>query len=149
MFQRITALALVLGVFAAGAVAEAKVVKGNYRGKTVQQAKVSFRILNAKTVVRYSLEGAVMDCDDGENRQLEGFTTSSSDRIPLSKAGRFGFTIGNDEESVGVQVKGLAKGKRARGTIRMVATFNDQDELDPNGGVNCDSGSVRWTAKRR
>jgi hypothetical protein len=103
-----------------------------------------------KFVVKYSLEGAVLECSDGQNRQFQGFTTGSSDRVAIKQStGRFGFNIGNSDQSVVVRVKGRIKAPRATGTIRMVAALNEQDELDPNGSITCDSGSVPWSAKRR
>jgi hypothetical protein len=149
MLRQFTAIFLAVGLVGAAG-AEAAIKAGVYKGKTRQDAKVSLRVLaNKKSVVKYSLEGAVLACSDNENRQLQGFTTASSDRIPLSSTGKFGFTIANDDESVAAQVKGTIKAPRATGTVRFVASFNDQNQLDPNGSVRCDSGSVPWSAKKR
>jgi hypothetical protein len=150
MTRRIAATALalcLLGTATAGAAIKA----GFYKGKTAQQATVSLRVLKSKKfVVKYSLEGAVLECSDGQNRQFQGFTTGSSDRVAIKQStGRFGFNIGNSDQSVVVRVKGRIKAPRATGTIRMVAALNEQDELDPNGSITCDSGSVPWSAKRR
>ena len=106
-------------------------------------------MLNKKQLIRYFLEGGVLRCSRGRNLQLDGFTTSSRERIPINARGKFAFSADNDDESVAVDVSGTINTARATGTIRMVATINDQRDLDPNGDITCNSGSVSWTAKKR
>ena len=150
MPKRITATVTVAALLAALAVAaDAAVRRGDYKGQTRQDARVSFRVLNKKQLVRYFLQGAVLGCSRGRNLQLEGFTTSSRERIPINARGKFAFSADNDDESVAADVSGTIRTARATGTIRMVATINDQRDLDPDGGITCNSGSVSWTAKKR
>jgi hypothetical protein len=150
MLKRITATVIVIALLSAIAVgADAAVRPGHFKGRTEQDARVSFRVLaNKKILVSYSLEGAVLDCSSGRNEQFEGFTTSTSDRIFISARGRFGFTVDSDDGAISGQIKGTIKTGRATGTIRIVATINRQRELDPDGGIECDSDRITWKARR-
>ena len=58
MLKRITATVTVAALLAALAVAaDAAVRRGDYKGQTRQDARVSFRVLNKKQLVRYFLQG--------------------------------------------------------------------------------------------
>jgi hypothetical protein len=152
MTKRVIVVVLVATLVGAMATAAFGAVRaGRYGGKTVQDARVSFTVLaNKRFVVRYRLEGAVLDCSNNDSIQLEGFTTPLSNRIPIrASTGRFSFGVESGDVSVGAEVTGTIRSPRAFGTIRMAARLNDQGELDPNGDITCDSGSVRWTARRR
>jgi hypothetical protein len=48
-----------------------------------------------------------------------------------------------------VTLSGAFKSKLARGTIRMTAEVNENDEIERGGPITCNSGAVRWTARRR
>jgi hypothetical protein len=151
MIKRITAVALAVGVLGgAAATAEAAVKAGVYKGKTEQNAAVSLKVISSKkAVINYSFEGAVMDCSDGQTRQLNGFKSPSSVKFKLNRKAEFGFEVPGADGAVLVQVAGKIKAPKATGGLRMQALFNDQGQLDPNGTVSCDSGAIGWLAKRR
>ena len=150
MIRRITAAALCVGVLGATAVsAEAAVKAGNFRGTTDQNARISLKVLSSKkAIIKFTWEGAVMGCSDGNNRQIEGGTTGSRQRIKLSRSGRFEFNaqLGDAAEFAAV---GRVNGNRATGALQVQARVNDQGALDPNGSIVCDSELVEWVARRR
>ena len=149
MLKRITVLALIVGVFGSVSVAEAAIKAGNYRGTTEQNARISLKVLSSKkAIIKFSWEGAVMGCTDGNNRQIQGGTTGSKQKIKLSRSGRFEFggSLGDAAEFAAV---GRVNGNRATGAIQVQARVNEQGQLDPQGSIVCDSEIVEWTARRR
>ncbi len=150
MLRRITAAALCIGVLGgAAATAEAAVKAGVYRGQTDQDARISLKVLSSKkAIIKFSWEGAVMGCSDGNNRQIEGGTTGSRQKIKLSRTGRFeiGASLGDAAEFAAV---GRVSGNRATGAIQVQARVNEEGQLDPSGSITCDSEIVEWTARRR
>ena len=150
MIRRITAAALCVGVMGgATATAEAAVRAGNYKGKTEQNAVISLKVLSSKkAIIKFSWEGAVMGCSDGNNRQIAGGTTGSRQKIKLSRTGRFKFggQLGGAAEFAAV---GRVNGNRATGALQVQARVNEQSQLDPEGSIVCDSEIVEWSARRR
>ena len=129
--------------------AEAAVKPGNYRGKTEQNAIVSLKVLSSKkAIIKFSWEGAVMSCSNGQSAQIEGGTTGSRQKIALSRSGRFGFNaqLGDAAEFA---TDGRVNGNRVTGVLQVQARVNDQGQLDPNGAITCDSELVQYTLRRR
>ena len=129
--------------------ADAAFKAGVYRGKTEQNAKISLKVLSSKkAVIKFSWEGAVMGCSDGQNRQLAGFTTSSSAKIPLSRTGHFRLRAGRDDGAVEFNADGKIKNSKATGVIQLQARIDENGSISPNGSILCDSELVAWSAKR-
>jgi hypothetical protein len=150
MIRRITAAALCVGVMGgAAATADAAIRAGNYKGKTAQNATISLKVLSSKkAIIKFTWEGAAMGCTDGQTRDIQGGTTGSRQKIKLSRAGRFEFTaqLGDAAEFATV---GRVSGNRATGALQVQARVNEENQLDPNGSIVCDSEIVEWTARRR
>jgi hypothetical protein len=149
MTKRITAVALAVGLFGSVATAEAAVKAGVYRGKTKQNAVVSLKVLSSKkAIIKFSWQGAVMGCSDGQNRAIEGGNTGSRQKIALSRSGRyeFGASLGDAAEFATV---GRVNGNRATGALQVQARVNEAGELDPQGSIVCDSEIVEYSLRRR
>src|ERR1700754_2853189 len=94
LFPRAARVALLACAFAlcATASAAAAIKPGNYRGKSEQGAVVSLKVLSSKkALIKFTWEGAVLSCSNGQQVQIEGGTIGSSQKIALSRTGRFGF----------------------------------------------------------
>jgi hypothetical protein len=152
MFRRIAVVALCTGLLGGGAAtaqAAVKIQAGLYTGLTEQDAEVSLRVAaNKKSVFRYSFEGAVLECSDGQARQLEGTSTGST-KFKLNRQRKFGFQGTHPSGAALVKVNGKigAKG-RASGTLRMQALVDETNSLNPEGTIVCDTGRLRWLALR-
>lgn len=151
MIRRITAAALCVGVLGgAAATAEAAFKSGVYRGKTAQQAKISLKVISSKkAVVNFYWQGVRMTCSDGEDRTMRGFKSPSSVRIPLSRSGRFSLSVPSRDGAVEFAAVGRIRNSKATGALQVQARANEQEELDANGSIVCDSEIVAWTAKRK
>jgi hypothetical protein len=130
--------------------AAAAVLPGQFRGRTAEGAAVSFRVLPTKQHVDgWTVARDRLDCDDGDEVRGPGFTTRRGHRIAIDSTDRFRFSGTRSNGAVRVRIVGrFDTARRATGTVRVIATFNRQDELDPAGEITCDSGRVRWTARR-
>ena len=149
MTKRITALALLVGIFGSVATAEAAIRPGVYRGKTTQNAVVQLKVLTSKkAIIKFSWEGAAMGCTDGQTRDIAGGTTGSRQKIALSRSGRFGFgaQLGDAAEFA---TEGRVSGNRATGALQVQARVNEQSQLDPQGSIVCDSEIVEYSLRRR
>lgn len=149
MIKRTAAVAVAVGLFGSVATAEAAVKPGNYRGKTEQGAIVSLKVLSSKkAIIKFSWEGAVLGCSDGQTRQIEGGTTGSRQKIVLSRTGRFRFgsLLGDAAEFA---TDGRVNRNRATGVLQVQARVNEQDQLDPAGSIVCDSELVPYSLRRR
>lgn len=146
MVRHITLAALVAALLLPAA-ADAVVRKGQYAGKTEQDARIGFNVLNKTTLVQFSWQGAVMECSDGDNRQIEGGRTSRGDPIRI-RNGRFEFggTLGDAAE---LAVAGRFRRRKVTGGLQVQARVNGNGELDPQGEITCDSEIIEWTARRR
>jgi hypothetical protein len=149
MIKRITALALCIGLFGSVAVADAAFKAGVYKGKTEQGAKVSLKVISSKkAVIKFSWEGAVLGCSDGQSRPIDGTTSPSNVKFPLSKTGKFSFTADSPDGSLSFGAAGQIKNSKAKGGLQVQARINESNQLDPNGSITCDSDIVTWSAKR-
>ena len=150
MIKRITVLALCIGVFGSAATADAAFKAGVYRGKTAQGAKVSLKVISSKkAVIKFSWEGAALGCSDGQDRPIDGTTSPSNVKFPLSRTGKFGFTADSPDGSLSFGAQGKIKNSTAKGGLQVQARINESNQLDPNGSITCDSDIVPWSEKRK
>jgi hypothetical protein len=141
-------LACAVALYAAAS-ADAAFKAGVYKGKTAQGAKVSLKVISSKkAVIKFSWEGASLGCSDSQQRDLPGTTSPSNVKFPLSRSGKFGFTAESPDGSLSFGAQGKIKNSKATGALQVQAKVNDQNELDPNGAIFCDSDIVTWSAKR-
>jgi hypothetical protein len=150
MLRRLIAAVLCAGLLA-GAAATAEAARnykaGTYKGKTEQGAKISLKVIKSKkALIKFYWEGAVMQCSDGQNRQIAGGTSPASIRFPIKKSGRFSITGGNQDETINFAIVGKLKGKRASGALQVQASSTDEATGEQ---LTCDSEIVEWKAKRK
>jgi hypothetical protein len=148
IFRRAALLASALALVVSGS-AGAAVKPGNYRGKTQQGAAVSLKVLNSKkAIIKFTWEGAALGCSDNQVRNIDGGTTGSTQKISLSRSGKYGFnaSLGDAGEFA---TQGRVSGNKVTGALQVQAKINEQEALDPNGAIFCDSDIVPYTLKRR
>jgi hypothetical protein len=142
--SRLSAVVAVFACLAAPALAKHSSLI--FRGKTSQRMGV--RLANERSqawVFRYQ---ARMRCSDGST-----FTDDPFADTVIVRRGRFSERVTTSHGAVSTRVAGTVGRRVATGTIRIseryseVPTANGDTPLDPNGGILCDSGTVRWTAR--
>jgi hypothetical protein len=141
---------LIMGLLAALAVTSVALAASNtFKGKSKQGLAVSLGPLH-RDGTRYFRYQAKMNCSDGTT-----FTDGViSDQVIIRRSGRFSDSWSDSRGAFSTSVSGKISGKRASGRLRVKERFSDTPDssgftpTDPNGAVKCDSGSVKWSAKR-
>jgi hypothetical protein len=137
---------------ASATVAEAAIRQGAFTGKTAAGDPLGFRVDSSGRVQSFYFEGVTLKCTDGDKFDTSTGSarnqTPSRSRYKVSSAGRFTISITSTKTGFGWTAKGRfgASGSTASGTLRVLARFNDQNELTPKGSIRCDSGRLSWTA---
>ena len=117
---------------------------------TGETAPLGFKVDRRGRVTAFRFEGVKLSCSDGDTVTAPKVATPKGVTFTV-RANRFGIEASNDETGFGWDADGVfrSKGRRATGTLRVVARFNDQNQQDVNGTIRCASASFAWTAKRK
>ena len=105
--------------------------RGRYRGSTSQGETICFNVV--KRGARRSLTGLEFAWTGSCPDSTAGSTFSGFRRVPVRRNGRFEGSSFNSD----LTFAGRITGRTARGTLRM----------QPGRG-GCDSGRVRWNARK-
>ena len=154
--KRVLVIAIVIVATVAGAtVAEAAIKKGKFTGKTSAGDPVGFKVDRKGRVYSFYYEGVTLTCTDGDSfdtptEAVDRVQTPPNRKFTVTR-GKWGITARNSQTGFGwdVSAKFNSKGTRNTGTLSIFATFNEQNQQDPNGSIRCESGKLSWTAKRR
>lgn len=144
--------ALCATVVAGASVAEAATRQGSFRGQTKAKDPVGLSVTSSNKVRAFYFEKVRLKCSDKDS-----FTTSPRNNSPkaarytIKSSRRFTIYRTSTRNGFGWTAKGRfsSKGGSASGTLRVLARFNVENELDPQGSIRCNSGLLSWTAKRR
>jgi hypothetical protein len=124
---------------------------GPYAGAVAVRGKPPLTFVATRTRVRrLSFDAQAVRCSDGRRGaiNLPGPVAKRSARL---RHARFDLRYGRADHpaQAGSRVAGRLRGKRASGTVRMVLRLNAATgAIDPAGTVVCDTGKLKWTAKR-
>jgi hypothetical protein len=134
--------------------AEGAVKRGTFRGTTNEADPIGFKVDRKGRVHSLFYEAVTLACTDGDTFE----TPAGRTRVQTPTAKRFkvvskafGIEARNETTGFGWDADGTFKGKgrRASGTLRIFATFNDDNQQDAKGTVRCESRPLTWTARRR
>jgi hypothetical protein len=152
--KRTFAIAVLAATTVASAtLAEAAIRAATFTGTTSAKDPLGLRVDSSGRVYSFYFEGVTLKCTDSD--QFDTSTgaarnqTPSKTRYRVTAQRRFTISITSTKTGFGWTAKGRfgASGSTASGTLRVLARFNDQNELTPNGSIRCDSGRLSWTAK--
>jgi hypothetical protein len=150
--RRIAFAAAVAAIALGSGVADAS---GGLRGKTSAGDPVGFKLDSRGRVYAFFFEGVRLECSDGTELDTPSganrVQTSAGSRFRVGSNGRWAISRRERETGFGWDAAGRFKsrGTKATGTLRVFATFDEQDNQDPDGSITCDSGRLRFEAKRR
>ena len=130
----------------------AEAAAGAYRGKTTAGDPVVLKVDNRGRVYAFSYEGVRLECSDrtevdtpsGVNRVQTG-----SARFRVARNGRWSISRREARTGFGWDATGRLRGRKATGALRVFATYDEQDNQDPDGSVRCESGRLGFALKRR
>jgi hypothetical protein len=146
---------MVMATVVGATVAEAAIKKGTFTGKTSAADPVGFKVGTRGKVYSFYYEGVTLKCTDGDSFDTPtGSTrvqTPRSVKFKVTSKSRWGIQARNTKTGFGwdVDAKFRSKGERSTGTLSVFATFNEQNQQDPNGTIRCESDELSWSAKRR
>jgi hypothetical protein len=142
----VVAVAALVSAGPAVGAAPARPSRRTYQGTSHQRLAV--RLITTRSGAGSFRYQARLQCSDGSTFTDDAFT----DDVTL-RHDRFGATVSTSAGAVSTRVTGIVIGSRARGSIRIVERFSEIPDgagdtpLDANGGIVCDSHTVRWTAR--
>jgi hypothetical protein len=149
--------ALVIAVLTAASVAcataaEAAIRSGTFTGKTTAGDPIGFRVSSGR-VRLFNFSGVTLSCSDHE--KFDTSTGSARNQSPskstyrVDSQNRFTIAITSTKTGFGWTVHGrfASSGTTASGTLRVLARFDIENNLNPKGSITCDSGKLSWTAK--
>jgi hypothetical protein len=144
-----TALAA-LAAFALLAAPAHAVKRGTFAGSTSEGDPLGFKVDRKGRVVAFHFEEVSLSCSDGDTVSTPRIVTPAGERFAV-RSGRFGISSTNAVTGFGWDAKGTfrSRGRRATGTLRVRARFNERNEQDADGSIRCASASLTWSARRR
>jgi len=156
MKRSIVAGVLVLTLVAVGAApASAKIARGTFAGTTAKADPVGFKVNKKGRVLSFYYDAVTLTCTDGDSFDsptgADRVQTPTRVKFNVSARRKFGITARNEQTGFGWDADGTfnARGSKASGTLKVFATFNDQNQQDPNGTIRCESGDLTWSVKRK
>ena len=97
----------------------------------------------------HSQSDVKLSCSDGDTVTSPPVLTPRGVTFAV-RSNRFGIEARNDTTGFGWDADGAfrSRGRRATGTLRVFAIFNEQNQQDADGSIRCASAAFGWTARR-
>jgi hypothetical protein len=152
--KSVAALTLALALVTAGT-AEAAITKGSFAGKLSNGKPVGLKVDRKGKVYNFFYEGVTLKCSDGDSLTTpsgkDRIITPSKVKFKVNSKRAWGIRARNNDTGFGWDADGTfnSKGTKSTGTLSVFATFNDQNQQDPNGSIRCESGALKFTVKRK
>jgi hypothetical protein len=156
MSRRIVVVAALATSLVAGlpTAAHGAVKPGVFRGTTSEADAIGFKVDRKGRVHSLYYEAVTLSCTDGDNFDspagAKRVQTPAAQRFQV-RTNKFGITARNETTGFGWDLEGgfKGKGRRATGTLKVFAVFNENNQQDVDGSVRCESRPLTWTARRR
>ncbi len=154
--KRVLATAVLTAALVAGAtVAEAAVKKGTFAGKSSAGDPIGLKVDGKGKVYAFFYDGVQLECSDGDSFDTptgaNRIQTPNSVKFKVSSTGKWTIKARNTKTGFGwdVAAQFKSKGARTTGTLAVHAKFNEQNQQDPNGSIDCESKKLAFTLKRK
>ncbi len=144
----VTAVAAV--ALAAAPAAPAKVKRGSFAGTTSAADPLSLKVDRKGRVTSFAFHAVALTCTDEDTVDTPRVVTPRGRRFRI-RANRFGISARNEQTGFGWDADGRfrSRGRRATGTLKVFASFNDQNQQDADGSIKCESDALTWSVRRR
>lgn len=151
--KRVLPLVAIVAAALAAATAHAAVSAGTFTGKTTAKDPIGITVNGSSRVTGMYFEGVHMTCTDkDEYDTLKGAdrTATHGRKVRIKKSGKWTLNVSTNKGAMTWTASGrfTAKGTRTTGTLSINARYNDENELDPQGPIRCQSGKLKFTATR-
>jgi hypothetical protein len=151
MRRALTVAVVVVATAVGGATAEAAVKKGTFRGATEAGDPIGLKVNRSNKFFAFFFDGVRLRCSDGDTVNTPRIVTPDREKFTIGSQRNWGIAARNRRTGFGWDAEGKfgKKGGKVTGTLTVFATFNDQNQQDPNGSVRCTSGELDFTARRQ
>ena len=142
--------AVAIAALSAGLAVPAHAVKrGSFSGTTSEDDPIGFKVDRKGRVTAFRFDEVALSCDDGDTVTAPRVMTPEGETFRV-RARRFGIEARNDDTGFGWDATGTfrSKGRRARGTLQVFASFDERNRQDADGSIQCTSAELTWSAKR-
>ena len=111
---------------------------------------MGFKVDRKGRVSGFHFDQVALLCTDGDTVTAPRVLTPKGTTFKV-RARRFGIEARNDQTGFGWDATGTfrSKGRRAKGTLQVFATFDERNQQDAEGSVRCTSAELTWSARRR
>ncbi len=129
--------------------ADGAVKRGAFAGTTSEDKPLRFKVDRRGRVHSFHFERVTLTCTDGDTVTTPAVDVPARERFGVRR-NRFGIRARNDATGFGWDAEGRFRnrGRRATGTLRVFATFDERGEQDAAGAIRCTSEPLTWTARR-
>lgn len=129
--------------------ASAAIKRGSFAGTTSGDDPLSFKVDRRGRVMSFSFDAVSLTCTDGDGVSTPKVVTPRRERFRV-RVNRFGISARNRTTGFGWEADGRFRnrGRRATGTLRVFASFNDANQQDADGAIKCESEALTWSARR-
>jgi hypothetical protein len=151
--MRVVVVGAVLAAVVAGAVPSAApgaIRRGSFAGTTSASDPVSFKVDRRKRVWAFSFDAVALDCSDGDTVATPRVVTPRGTTFAVRR-NRFGIAARNDRTGFRWDAEGRfrSRGRRATGTLKVFASFDEDNRADPAGTIKCESAPLTWSVRRK
>jgi hypothetical protein len=142
--MRRLALLLTFALLVGAAAAHAAVPKGTYTGKFSDGGKASLTVKSQK-LVKLSRSGLTFKCSDGD--KFKSLKATATGDVDVS-SGSFDIEDKTTGDGVTWRMTGKfsTKKRKVKGTYRETRVFNDENTLDPDGSITCQTAELTFSA---
>ena len=134
----------------AGLAAPAHAAKrGTFAGTTSEDDPMGFKVDRKGRVAAFHFDEVALTCSDGDTVTSPRVVTPRGVRFDV-RSRRFGIEARDETTGFGWDADGTFRSRRRRatGTLRVFASFDDHNRQDPDGSIRCTSVSLSWSARR-
>lgn len=150
-YSAVTAVLAAAVLALAASPASAKVARGSYAGTTSADDPLSFEVDRRGRVRLFSFDAVTLRCTDGDTVEAPEVVTPRRERFGV-RGRRFGIEARNAVTGFGWDASGRflrGRGRRARGTLVVFASFDGANRQDADGAIKCESDALTWSVRRR
>ena len=126
-------------------IAEAAVPKGTYTGKLSDGGVVQLTVSKTQKLIKVTRKRHRFKCSDGDT--FKSLRTTDTGTVDVSgKTFDIGDTRDDDAVTWAMTGRFSVKKRKVKGTYTETRTFNEQNQLDPNGTITCKTRDLTYSA---
>ncbi len=124
--------------------------RGTFAGQTSQGDTLGFKVDRSGRVHAFHFDDVRLSCSDGDEVSTPRIQTPKRLRFGVRR-NRFGIEARNAKTGFGWDASGTfrRRGRRATGTLRVFASFTEDNQESADGPIKCKSEALTWSVRRR